>query len=206
MPPQSTLTDTEALLAKIEQTLKTTPEVEAFSRRTGTQLGFFLTESNTGDISVRLKTDRGRSIQTVIESIRSHILAQIPGIQIEFSQVLQDLIGDLSGTPEPIVIYVFGADQTAIMAAARDAAKLITPIPGIVDVNNGIVLSNPEAQITVDPEAAERYGLNTASIQSVLRTVIEGTVATDLRVADRLYPLRVRYPGAYRNDLSLLPT
>jgi CzcA family heavy metal efflux pump len=206
VPPQSTLTDTEALLAKIEQTLKSTPEVEAFSRRSGTQLGFFLTESNTGDISVRLKADRGRSIQTVIESIRTRILTQVPGVQIEFSQVLQDLIGDLSGTPEPVVIYVFGADQAAIMATARQAAQLITPIPGIVDVNNGIVLSNPEAQITVDPEAAERYGLNTASIQSVLRTVIEGTVATDLRIADRLYPLRVRYPEAYRNDLSLLPT
>ncbi|HEX4209242.1 MAG TPA: efflux RND transporter permease subunit, partial [Candidatus Binataceae bacterium] len=98
-PPQSTLADTEALLAKIQQILKTTPEVAAFSRRTGTQLGSFLTESNTGDISVLLKADRSRAIDEVTASIRQRILTEVPGVQIEFSQVLQDLIGDLSGTP-----------------------------------------------------------------------------------------------------------
>ena len=61
-PPQGTLTDTDALVGQIQQVLQSTPEVEAFSRRTGTQLGFFLTESNRGDISVRLKPNRSRSI------------------------------------------------------------------------------------------------------------------------------------------------
>ncbi len=204
-PPESTLDDTQSLLAKIETILKTTPEVAAFSRRTGTQLGFFLTESNRGDFSVRLTSKRARSIDQVIESTRKRILANVPGVQIEFSQVLQDLIGDLSGTPEPVVVNVFGADQATIEAVARQIATKIKTIAGLVDVKNGIVLSNPEEQIVVDETAAQRYGFNADEVRTVLRSVVEGTVATQLLVGDRLYPVRVRYPADYRQRLDLLP-
>ena len=129
-PPPSTLDDTSALLGKIEDILRATPEVAAFSRRTGTQLGFFLTESNRGDFSVRLKQQRSRSIDEIMDDVRRRILAAVPGVHIEFSQVLQDLIGDLSGVPEPIEVKVFGADQAAIEATARRVAADIAHGPG----------------------------------------------------------------------------
>jgi len=204
-PPESTLDDTQELLAQTEKILKATPEVIAFSRRTGTQLGFFLTESNRGDFSVRLTSNRSRSIDEIIKSVRSRILATVPHVQIEFSQVLQDLIGDLSGTPEPVVVDVFGADQKTIEATARDIATRLKTIPGLVDVRNGIVLSNPEEQIVVDESGAQRYGFNADEIRAALRSVVEGTVATQLRVGDRLYPVLVRYPSEYRERLDLLP-
>jgi CzcA family heavy metal efflux pump len=204
-PPQSTLDDTQGLLQKIQDILKATPEVAAFSRRTGTQLGFFLTESDRGDMSVRLKSNRARDIYQVMDSVRQRILATVPNVQVEFSQVLQDLIGDLSGTPEPVVVNVFGADQDTIEATASRIAALIKPIRGLADVKNGIVLSNPEEQVLVDETEAERYGLNAAEIRAALRAVVEGTVATQLRVGDRLYGVRVRYPEEYRYDLGSLP-
>ncbi|MBV8770847.1 MAG: efflux RND transporter permease subunit [Deltaproteobacteria bacterium] len=204
-PPESTLDDTQSLLARIETILRSTPEVVAFSRRTGTQLGFFLTESNRGDFSVRLAGKRNRGIDQVIESVRTRILANVPGVEVEFSQVLQDLIGDLSGTPEPIVVNVFGPDQKTIEATARQIAAHIKTVPGLVDVRNGIVLSNPEEQIEIDETAAQRYGLSASDIRTVLRSVIEGTVATQVLVTDRLYPVRVRYPLEYRQRLDLLP-
>jgi multidrug efflux pump subunit AcrB len=204
-PAESTLDDTQALLAKVENILKTTPEVVAFSRRTGTQLGFFLTESNRGDFSVRLTGKRSRSIDQIMASVRRRILASVPGVQIEFSQLLQDLIGDLSGTPEPVVVNVFGADQTTIEATARQIAADIKSLPGLIDVKNGIVLSNPEEQIVVDEARAQRYGLNADDVHATLRSVIEGTMATQLLVGDRLYPVRVRFPSDYRQRLYLLP-
>lgn len=204
-PPESTLDDTQSLLARIETILRSTPETVAFSRRTGTQLGFFLTESNKGDFSVRLASERNRSIDQIMESIRKRILANVPGVEVEFSQVLQDLIGDLSGTPEPIVVDIFGADQKTIEVTAQQVAARIKTVPGLVDVKNGIVLSNPEEQIGIDETAARRYGLSGSEIRTVLRSVIEGTVATQLLVADRLYPVRVRYPLEYRQRLDLLP-
>jgi len=203
-PPQSTLHGTGELLHKIEAILKTTPEVVAFARRTGTQRGFQLSESNTGDITVRLKTNRTRNIDDVMNTVRQRVLAAVPGVDIDFSQVLQDLIGDLSGTPQPIEVKVFGADQDAIESTARIIAARLRRLPGLVDVFDGVVLSNPEDELVVDQSQAQRYGLSAADVQSALRTVVEGTVATQLRVGDRLIDVRVRYPDSFHLSLDQL--
>ena len=203
-PPQSTLADTTALLDSIQSVVKSTPEVTGFSRRTGTQLGFFLTESNRGDMSVRLKADRKRNIDTVINSIRDRILNSVPGVEIEFSQVLQDLIGDLSGVPEPIEVKVFGPDQKTIEATARQVATRMRSIHGLVDVFDGIVLSIPEQAVVVDNTSAAHYGLTADDIRTALNSVIQGTVATNVLSGDRLVGVRVRYPDAFHEDLGTL--
>jgi CzcA family heavy metal efflux pump len=203
-PSQSTLDDTLAMIGGIEAILKATPEVAAFSVRTGTQLGFFLTESNRGDMSVRLKPNRSRDIEAIMDDLRTKILRTVPGVRIEFAQVIQDLIGDLSGTPEPVEVKVFGADERAIDETARGVADELRKIPGLVDVFDGIVQSNPEEAIIVDEVAAQRYGISASDVQTTLRSVIEGTVATQVRVSDRLYGVRVRFPDNFHRDLSSL--
>ena len=203
-PPQSTLADTQAMLGRIQQILIATPEVAAFSRRTGAQLGFQLSESNTGDFSVRLKAKRSRGINQIINSVRGQVLASVPGVQVEFSQMLQDLLGDLSGTPQPIEVKIFGADQNQIEATARRVAARLRKIPGLVDVFDGVVLSTPEEEFLVNESSAARYGLNASEIQIALHAVIQGTVATSIRVGDRLVGVRVRYPGDFHRDLSAL--
>jgi CzcA family heavy metal efflux pump len=201
-PPESTLDDTQALLSKIQAILRATPEVAAYSMRTGAQLGFFLTESNRGDFSVLLNPHRTRDIQAVTDGVRAQIAHSLPEVEIEFSQVLQDLIGDLSGTPEPIEVKVFGADQAQLEQTARTIAIRIGKIPHVVDARSGLVLSNPAVDLVVDQDAAARYGLSTADVLATLRTVIEGTVATELRVNDRLYDVRVRYPDNFHRALN----
>ncbi|MFZ0659597.1 MAG: efflux RND transporter permease subunit, partial [Candidatus Binataceae bacterium] len=203
-PPESTIADTQAMLGQIEKVLLATPEVAAFSRRTGTQLGFQLSESNTGDFSVRLKANRGRGIDDVIRSVRNRVLGSVPGVQIEFSQMLQDLLGDLSGTPQPVEVKVFGADQNQIEATARRVADNLRNIPGLVDVFSGVVLSSPEEEVLVNESAAARYGLSAADIQTALHAIIQGTVATNIRMGDRLLGVRVRYPEQFHLDLSTL--
>jgi CzcA family heavy metal efflux pump len=203
-PPQSTIHDTTALLDVIEGVLRTTPEVQSFSRRTGTQLGFFLTESNRGDISVKLKHNRQRSVDSVIASVRDRIRNSLPGVHIEFSQMLQDLIGDLSGVPEPIEIKVFGPDPDVIESTARQVAGVLRGTPGLVDVFDGIVLSNPVHQISIDETAAARFGLTADDIRNTLNAVIEGTVATNVLTGEQLLGVRVRYPDAFHEDLGTL--
>jgi multidrug efflux pump subunit AcrB len=203
-PPQSTMADTTALLDSIQSILKSTPEVVAFSRRTGTQLGFFLTESNRGDMSVRLKADRKRDIDEVIDSIRGRILNTVPGVRVEFSQVLQDLIGDLSGVPEPIEVKVFGPDQKTIETTARQVASRMRTIHGLVDVFDGIVESIPEQAVVVDNTSAAHYGLSADDIRAALDSAIQGTVATNVLSGDRLIGVRVRYPDTFHQDLGTL--
>jgi multidrug efflux pump subunit AcrB len=203
-PPESTMDDTAAMLAKIEDVLKSTPEVAAFSRRTGTQLGFFLTESNRGDISVRLKADRQRSIGDVMESIRARIAAGLPAVHVEFSQMLQDLLGDLAGNPAPIEIKVFGPDSESIRATAARIANEIKSIPGFVDVFNGLTLSLPERRIVVAGGRAARFGLSAEDIRAALDAIIQGTVAANVISEDRIMGVRVGYPNSFHRHLSVL--
>ena len=125
-------------------------------------------------------------------------------MNIEFSQMLQDLIGDLSGVPEPIEVKVFGADQQQIEGTARRIAAELRSIPGLVDVFDGVVLSLPEEEIVVDETAAARYGLTATDLYAALKAVIEGTVATSIRSGDRLVDVRVRYPDSFHHDLGSL--
>jgi multidrug efflux pump subunit AcrB len=140
-----------------------------------------------------------------MDDVRRHVEITLPNVEVEFSQVLQDLIGDLSGTPEPVELKVFGADQTAIEATAKTIAARLSGIADLVDVKSGLVLSNPEEDVVVDQAAAARYGLNAGDVLAALKTVVAGTVATQIPVADRLYGVRVRYPDEFHRDLMRLP-
>jgi Cu/Ag efflux pump CusA len=155
-------------------------------------------------MSVRLKPDRRRDIEVVIDSIRDRILNSVPGVTVEFSQVLQDLIGDLSGVPEPIEVKVFGPDQKTIEATAREAADRMRSIHGVVDVFDGVVESIPEQAVVVDSTSAAHYGLSADDIRDALESAIEGTVATSVLSGDRLVGVRVRYPDAFHEDLGTL--
>src|SRR6267142_5979094 len=105
MPAGSSLAETNRVISHVEQMLRETPEVETTSRRTGMQLGLAaVTETNTGDISVKLKRDRDRSGEEIIADVRAKVAKQEPMLQVEFVQLLQDMIGDLTSAPEPVAI------------------------------------------------------------------------------------------------------
>src|SRR6266581_2432387 len=110
-PPGSSLAESNRILLHIEEILKSTPEVENTSRRTGMQLGLAaVTEANNGDFTVRLKKDRKRDIGDIIADIRSEIESTEPASKVEFIQLLQDMIGDLTSAPEPVVIKLYSQD------------------------------------------------------------------------------------------------
>ena len=94
--------------------------MESTSRRTGLQLGLAaVTEANTGDISVKLKRDRKRSGEEVIADVRAKIKKAEPVLDVEFPQLLQDMIGDLTSAPEPVVIKLFSPGSGAAARAGR---------------------------------------------------------------------------------------
>ena len=131
------------------------------TRRTGLQLGLAaVTEANSGDISVRLKSDRKRSIEAIISEVRGKIKEQEPQLDVEFVQVLEDMINDLSNSPEPIQIKLFSADAALLHDLGPKVQAVISAIPGIVDTQNGVdnTLSGPATNFQVDPVVASRLG------------------------------------------------
>jgi CzcA family heavy metal efflux pump len=207
MPAGSSLQETNRVVTHLEQMLHAIPEVQGTSRRTGLQLGLAaVTEANTGDISVKLKDKRDRGIQEVIAQMRSEVAQQEPGIDVEFVQTLQDMIGDLTGAPEPIQIKLFSPDAALLALWAPKVADAIQKVKGVVDVA-GIenTISGPAVMFQVDPSVAARAGFTPQEVATDASAVLEGEPAQTPVVAnDRAYTIRVRFPGAARASLDAM--
>jgi CzcA family heavy metal efflux pump len=204
-PAGTALSETDRRVRAIEAVLAKTPEVAAFSRRTGAELGLFATEMNKGDILVRLlpRSKRERDAEEVIDSLRDKLHDVAPGVEIEFVQLLQDMLGDLEGAPTPIEVQIFGDDPKVLDELAEKVEPLVEAVPGVVDVV-GPQAGNPEVEWRVDPLAAARVGLTVSDVASQVSAGWLGLPAPDLRMLDRTVPVRVRYPDSVRRDTATL--
>jgi CzcA family heavy metal efflux pump len=206
MPAGSSLEDTNAVLLEVEKVLKATPEVESTSRRTGLQLGLAaVTEANSGDFSVRLKRDRSRGIDEVISDIRAKVNERFPQLDVEFIQLLQDQIGDLTSSPEPIEIKLFSPDPALLKVWGPKIADTIKKIKNIADVKDGIenTVSGPAIMMNVDPVVAARSGFTPQEIELDASAILQGEPATTpVVVNDRAYTIRVRFPENTRSTLD----
>jgi len=213
MPAGSSLQETNRVLRHVEEILRATPEVESTSRRTGLELGLAaVTEPNTGDIAVKLKADRRRGVDEVISDVRAKVVSSEPGLDVEFIQVLQDMIGDLTGAPEPIVVKLFSPDPDLLSTWAPQVAEALEKVTiggktPVVDVEDGIenTTSGPAVRFTVNPEAADRAGFSAEELGTVGVAMIEGEPAVaPVLINDRPYPLRIRFPASARASLEAM--
>src|SRR5215469_11338366 len=210
-PPGSSLAESNRILLHIDSILHATPEVENTSRRTGLQLGLAaVTEANNGDFTVKLKKHRKRGIDDVIEDVRSEIKQTEPAADIEFVQLLQDMIGDLTSQPEPVVIKLFSNDGKLLNDTAPRVADAIGKIQigkshPVVDVLDGVenAISGPAVTFQVNPTVAARAGFTPEEVAVNASAVLEGEpAATPVILNDRAYTIRVRFPDENRSSLD----
>ena len=207
-PAGTSLAETNRILEHVERILQKTPEVEITSRRTGLQLGLAaVTEANTGDFSVRLKQKRSRSIDEVIADVRQQIASSEPALDIEFTQVLQDMIGDLSNSPEPIQIKLFNNDPALLNQLGPRVQAAIQKIPGVVDTQNGVenTISGPATDFNVDPVVAARLGFTPTEVAEDATAILDGLPTNDPIILNgRPYTIRVRLPDANRASFDAI--
>ena len=199
-PPGSALPEIDRVVLKMEAVLKQTPAIAAFTRRTGTELGLFATQQTKGDILVRLKPAGSRPpADEVINDLRDRLQEAAPAFEIEFVQLLQDMLGDLEGNPNPIEVKVFGDNPDTLAEISEEIEGTLAKVNGVVDLV-GVQRGNPETTWEIDPTAIGRLGLNVTQVSEQLSDAWLGDVKTELRLSDRAVPVRVRYPDAYRLD------
>ena len=202
MPAGSSLTETNRVLEHVERILHGMPEVESTSRRTGLQMGLAaVTEANTGDITVKLKDHRSRDISEVMADARRQINSTEPELDIEFTQVLQDMIGDLSNAPEPIQIKLFSSSQKLLNELGVRVGDAISKVPGVVDVKNGVdnTISGPATNFQVDPALAARLGFTPQEVSTNATAILDGIPSSEPLIENgRPYTIRVRLDAAHR--------
>ncbi|HET6266804.1 MAG TPA: efflux RND transporter permease subunit, partial [Acidobacteriota bacterium] len=204
MPSGTSLAETDRVLRAVEKILKETPEVESFSRRTGAELGLFATEQSRGDILVRLKPKRSRRVEEIMDDVRVKVQSSLPSLRVEFVQILQDVLGDLEGSPEPVEVKIFGDDPKPLLDLAPRIAKQIEAIPGVVDLYKGVQAGNPELLVEIDPTRVRKVGLDPEIVTKQVSAALLGDVITHIRQFDRLIGVRVRFSDADRFNEQLI--
>lgn len=194
--PGTSIAETDRLMKQIETIVGANPNVATYSRRTGAGLGGDLNEPNKGDFFVRLKSGKREPIGTVMEEVRSKIESQVPGVNIELAQLMEDLIGDLTAVPQPVQIKIYSDDQNTLDTTARKVAAAISKIKGIVDVNNGINPAGDALELHIRPEAAAAEGTDPQSIAQAVSDMVQGDVATQFQSGPKTVGVRVRAAGA----------
>jgi CzcA family heavy metal efflux pump len=203
LPAGTSLTTTEAYARDLEGELQRTPEVRTFSRRLGAELGpVTATELNRGDIMVSLvdRSSRRRSSLEVVADLRARIEGRYPEVRVEFMQVLQDVLNDLSGSPRPLELKVLGPDYAELHRIADDIARRIRDVPGLVDLYGGNEREAPELRFVMRRDAIARIGMTPEDVSAELESALAGARVGAIRRFDRLVGVRVRYPDPVRYD------
>ncbi|MGA2532430.1 MAG: efflux RND transporter permease subunit [Candidatus Aminicenantales bacterium] len=203
-PPGTSLAETHRQLQYAEDIIRAVPELESYSRRTGAQLGLFITEPNNGDFLLKLRPDRKRSTEEVLSELRHKLNAALPDIIWEFPGILGDLIGDLMYAPQPIEVKLFSTDPAYLKGKAPRIAKQLEKIPGVVDVFNGLVYTGPTISFRVRYVDAERFGLTAEDIAGAVNTAMLGETASTVLEGDRVVAIRVKAEPAGINRVEKL--
>src|SRR6201996_5643365 len=194
-PPGTSLDETDRMLRQVEKIITAEPEVQAYSRRTGTEMGFFITEPNRGDYLIQLKKERDKTTEEVISDLRQKIASTQPALRVDFGQVITDMLGDLMTSTQPIEIKVFGDDQQKLQDLSTQIADAAGTVKGTADVFDGIVIAGPSVSIQPHYSQIAQYGITPASLQFHLQTSLQGNIIGNLLEREQLSRIRMVYPG-----------
>lgn len=193
-PPGTSLEETNRMLNEVDKIIETIPEVKTYSRRTGTQMGFFITEPNSGDYLIELKKERDRTTDEVSDDIRVKVENALPALIVDFGQVITDMLGDLMSSAQPVEIKIFGDNYSKLEELSKDVADSITKVEGTADVFDGIVPAGPIVKIIPKEDHLKQFGLNSADLQAQTETYLGGTVIGSIPEKEQLTDVRMIFP------------
>ena len=202
-PPGTSLKETNRLLVQLEDIMKKDPAIAAYSRRTGRGIAH-RHPANEGDYLVSLREKRKHSTFQIMDDLTKKASAHIPGLYLDFVQVLPDRLKDLAGEEKPIDVLIFGNDPGTLQKTAQEIYRRLKPIPGLVGLRPGELPAEPEFDIQVNHEKAAQLGFRPGDVQKLMETALWGRVATYIPQGMRLVGVRLRYPESFRQNLDAL--
>lgn len=203
-PPGTSLEETNSILKKVDNILETVPEVEHYSRRIGTQLGFFITEPNKGDYLISLKKDKSRTTNDVIDEIRTKIESiQLP-LTVDFGQMVNDMLGDLMSSVQPVEVNIFGDKPEVLKSYAEKISSEVESVDGTADVFNGITIAGPTIDFKPKSQELSRYNLSPEDLSFKLQNLVEGNIVGVFPEKLQMTNIRMFESGYRTKDINLI--
>lgn len=205
-PPGTSLVETDKLASQLEAIIAKTPDVATWTRRTGAENGLFATQPNKGDIIVVLKApdQRKSKLDDIIQSQREEITTQLPQLNVDFHQILQDELNDLSGASSPVEVQIFGDNPDILRNLVSQVQAKIQSTSGLVDVASSGDVIVPQLDLQINQPQVAQLGLTSSDVANQVQDTIFGRIATQIRQDDRLVDVRVRVPNSVRQNQQQL--
>ncbi len=203
-PPGTTLEETDRMLKEVDKIIQEQPEVANYSRRLGTQMGFFITEPNRGDYLIQLKKKRSITTDEVSAELRTKIEAVLPQLKVDFGQVIGDMLGDLMSSVQPVEIKLYGDNRQKLQELSKQVSDIVSNVKGTADVFDGIVIAGPEVLVQPDVARLAQFGISPTDFQFQLQTQLEGNVVSTIMEKEQMVNIRMLYPNAQRTNVNSL--
>lgn len=198
LPGGSQLEDTNRITLQAEELILSHNDVEtAFSSVGGASI--LGGGADSSSITVTLKDDRKKSTDDVEQELRL-MLNGIPGATFELSS---NGSGMNMSTNELSVQFT-GSDEDALRAYVLAAQDIMAQVDGVTEVSNSYSETKTEAKIVIDTAKAARYGMNTSSVASAVKTTLDGMTAAKYAEGSSEYDIRIVYPDHYVKDFDAI--
>jgi cobalt-zinc-cadmium resistance protein CzcA len=205
VPTEASLGEVDRLNHRVEDVLRSFPEVEDVIRRTGRAERTEDPMPHTlSDVLVRFKPGEPRDPDAAEDAMRE-ALEHAAGITVLFTTPLGMRIDEgLGGSPADLTIRVFGPDLETLARQADRVRDIVAEVPGIGDLRVEQVTGLPQLRITVDRQAAAREGLPPGAIVDQVRIALAGHQAGEVLIGQRRFDLVVRLRDEVRNTPDAL--
>lgn len=203
-PAGTSLEETDRMLNVVDKIIESIPEVKTYSRRTGTQMGFFITEPNRGDYLIELQKKRTRTTEQVSDEIRKKAESTLPALTVDFGQVITDMLGDLMSSVQPIEIKIFGSDHDELLQLSKQVAENLQTVTGTADVFDGVVIAGPVMSIKPKDGKLKQFGLTPTQLQEQTSSYLEGSVVGTVPEKEQLTNIRMIFPVNNRTPVEEL--
>ncbi len=205
MAPSISLDKATETIMKLERTIKEFPEVEQTVAKVGRpEAGSHPHPVNFANIQLTLKPQETwqnyRNKEELVEALNER-LAVYPGIQLNFTQPIQNLFDELlSGVRTQLAIKLYGEDLAVLRSTAEEIKSVIEDVPGLVDLATEQSFGQPQVQIIADRDACARYGVDVSDILEIVELAIGGEVIDQIFLNTRRFGIHVRFDEHYRDD------
>ncbi len=209
MAPSISLEKATETVMKLERRIKMFDEVDMTLSKIGRpEAGSHPHPVNSAHIQLMLKPvnqwKNHKSKAELVESL-SKALSGYPGVQLNFSQPIQNMFDELlSGVKTQLAIKLFGDDINVLKTKAEEIKKVIEPVKGLVDLSAEQSFGQPQVQIIADREACARYGINVSDILEVVEVAIGGETVDQVFLNTRRFGIQVRLDERHRHDTEVI--
>jgi cobalt-zinc-cadmium resistance protein CzcA len=203
LPPEASLEEVDRLNHRVEDALRTFPDVEDVVRRTGRAERTEDPMPHTvSDVLVVFKKGRRQSLEDLETSMREK-LEKVPGVSVLFTTPLGMRIDEgLGGTPADLSVRVFGPELDRLVSLAESAREVMEQVKGIEDLRVERLTGLPQLRVSIDRAAAARVGLTPGDVIRAVRVGLAGEAQSEVWLGQRRFDLVVRLQDRGRSDMS----